>query len=66
MISSPYLLCVSVLSHTPEVLRQSFDGVTVKDFAAVFCHKDQMNMHCKDTMPALPNVFILCHGSTWS
>lgn len=45
-------LGLEVLAHAGEMQAQPLDRVNVKDMPAVFGHKDQMNVHHKNAVPA--------------
>lgn len=40
------------------------DGIAVKDFAAVFRHKNQVDMHLENTVPPVSNVIVFYHRPT--
>jgi hypothetical protein len=40
---------------------QSVDGVTVEHVATVFRHKDQVNVHLKNTVPSMSNIVVITH-----
>jgi hypothetical protein len=44
-----------------EDLPQFLNGLAVEDTAAVFGHKDQMNVHCKNAVSAFPKVLAFVH-----
>jgi hypothetical protein len=45
-------LGLKVFAHAGEMQAQPLDRVSVKDMPAVFGHKDQMNVHHKNAVPA--------------
>ncbi len=45
---------------TPQVV----DHFLGEHFAAVFCHKDKMNVHLENTMPPMTNIVVFSHRPT--
>jgi putative transposase len=50
--------CFHVFAYLGEHPTQPVYGVTIKHLAAIFRHKDQMNMHLENAMPAVSNRFV--------
>ena len=50
-----------VRANLGEYRTQSLYSLTVEDAAAVFGHKDQMDVKCKYTMSAVSKVLAFCH-----
>jgi len=40
---------------------QALDGVGIEYLATIFRHKDQVNVHLKNTMPSMPNIVFIVH-----
>ena len=40
-----------VIGHASEVIAQPLKGITIKHIFSIFCHKDQVYVHRKNTMP---------------
>ena len=40
---------------------QPIDGVAIEHLAAILRHKDQMDMHLKNTVPSAPNIVVYAH-----
>ena len=52
---------LKVLAHAGEDATQIIQHFSGEHLAAVFCYKDQMDMHQKDTMPSVPNIVVITH-----
>ena len=40
---------------------QTFDGIAIEHLSAIFCHKDQMDMHLKNAVSASANFVVINH-----
>jgi hypothetical protein len=49
-------LGLKIDANLGENMSQLLDSVAVEDAAAVFGHKDQMDVHCKNTMSAMSKI----------
>lgn len=58
--------CFKVLADLGEHCPQSCDGITIKNLAAIFRHKDQMDVHLKNTVPAMSNVIAISHRPNYN
>ncbi len=50
-----------VFTYLGEHPAHPVDGITVKHFATIFRHKDQMGAHLKNAMPAVSNFVVFFH-----
>ncbi len=54
-------LRLEVSAHLGKQFAQAVDSLLVEYFVAILRHKDQMNVHIKNTMPSAPNVVVFFH-----
>ena len=48
--------------NAPQVIQHFFG----EHFAAVFGHKDQVDVHQKDTVPSMPNIIVISHRPNYN
>ncbi|EGO80801.1 hypothetical protein SAMN05660380_02169 [Xylella fastidiosa] len=53
--------CLEIGADPGEDGTKSLDGVAIEHIAAIFRHKDQMNMHLKDAMSSMSNIVFIAH-----
>ncbi len=51
--------CLEVSADPGEDGTKSPDGAAIEHIAAIFRHKDQMNMHLKDAMSSMSNSLLI-------
>lgn len=56
--------CFEVCADSPEHAAQPFNRIAIEYFAPVFRHKDQMDVHLKNAMPAMSNIVVFFHRPT--
>ena len=49
-------LCLDVGTDLGEDDPQPFDDVVAEHFTAIFCSKDQVNVHLENAVPSIPNI----------
>ena len=54
-------LCLKIGAHASEDFPKVVQNGFCEHPTAVFCHKDQMDMHVKNTVPTVPNVVVIAH-----
>ena len=40
---------------------KTLNGIPVKNPAAIFRHKDQVDVHLKNAVPSVSNIIVFCH-----
>jgi putative transposase len=48
-------------AHLAEDVTKPLNGVTIENPAAIFRHKDQVDVHLENTVPSVSNVIVFCH-----
>lgn len=56
--------CLEVRADSPEHAAQPFNRVAIEYLAPIFRHKDQMDVHLKNTVPTVSNVVVFFHRPT--
>ena len=56
-----YQFGLEVVTHASEDFSQVIDHLFGEYTTAVFCHKDQVNMHVKNTLSTVSNIVIFLH-----
>jgi len=59
-------LCLEVFADMGEKCAQPINGVAIKDFAAVFRHKDQMHVHLKNAVPPTSYIVVIFHRPNYN
>jgi putative transposase len=54
-------LSLEIRTDLGEDMSQLFDSLAIEDASAVFGHKDQMDMHCENTVSAMSKVLAFIH-----
>lgn len=57
---------LEILADLGEEFSESFDGCRIEYLAAIFCHKDQMDVHIKSAMPSAPYIIVCFHRPNYN
>lgn len=52
---------LKIPAHAGEDAAKGVQGSSVEHMPPIFCHEDQMDVHCKNTMPSAPIVVAIVH-----
>lgn len=56
-----YQGCFKAFANLAKHQAQPIYGITIKHLATIFRHKDQMDVHLENTMPAMSNFIVFFH-----
>ena len=59
-------LSLKVRTNPGKQFAQTVDSLLVEYFAPIFRHKDQMNVHVKNTMPSTSNIVVFFHRPNYT
>jgi hypothetical protein len=45
---------------------EPLNSIAIEHFAAIFRHKDQMDVHLKNAVPSSTNIIVFCHRPNYN
>lgn len=59
-------VCLEASTDIAEDGAKPLDSIPIEYFAAIFRHKNQVDVHLKYAMPTVSNVIVFCHRPNYT